>query len=94
MAENWRSEPLKKFAAGRSPVRRRRSSWIVAAGILAFLLQRRRAWFAVAVATLLGVCMICGDREDVIYSARSFFGVLRVEVGHYDRDGDSLITTG
>ena len=34
--------------------------------------------------------MICEEREDVVYSARSFFGVLRVELGHYDRDGDSL----
>ena len=34
--------------------------------------------------------MICDDREDVIYSARSFFGVLRVKVGHYDGEEDSL----
>jgi hypothetical protein len=57
--------------------------WIVAAGSLAFLLQRRRVWFAAAVATVLGVCMICEDKEDVICSARSFFGVLRVKVDHY-----------
>ena len=42
-------------------------------------------------ATLLGVCVICGDQENVLYSARSFFGVLRVETGHYDGDGDWLV---
>ena len=73
-------EAAEEFA-WRSPIRRRRSNWIELAGILAFLLQRSRGWFAAAVATLLGVCMICGDREDVIHSGRSFCGVLRVEVG-------------
>ena len=63
----------------------------MAAAVLAFLLQHRRVSFAVAVAMLLFVCMICGGREDVIYATRSFFGVLRVEVGEYDRDGDSLV---
>ena len=88
MAAHWSSEPLKKFALEiTSPTAR--ICWIVAAGVLAFLLQRRRAWFAVAVAMLLGVCMICGDRENIIYSARSFFGVLHVEAGHYEGDGDA-----
>ena len=85
MAKHWSLEPLKTFALDIiSPTAR--ICWIVTAGILAFLLQRRRAWFAVAVAMLLGVCTICGDREDIIYSARSFFGVLCVDAGHYDVD--------
>ena len=65
--------------------------WIVLAAVLAFLLQRRRAWFAVAVATLLGVCLICDERENVICSARSFFGVLHVDVYHYEGDGKQLV---
>ena len=56
--------------------------WVVAAGVLAFLLHRHRVWFAVAISTLLGVCLICSERDDdVIHSARSFFGVLRVLAG-------------
>ena len=90
MAEDWSSKPLKTFAlAITDPTAK--IWWIVAAGVLAFLLQRRRVHFAVAVATLLGVCLMCGEREGVLRSARSFFGVLRVETGHYNRGGDRLV---
>ena len=90
MAAHWSSKPLKTFAlAITDPTAK--IYWIVAAGVLAFLLQRRRIHFAVAVATLLGVCVMCVDREGVLYSARSFFGVLRVEAGHYNRGGDRLV---
>jgi len=91
MAEKWRWEGLKSFVlaiTGSSA----KIYWIELAGILAFLLQRRRAWFAIAIGTLVGVCVICGKQGNVIDSARSFFGVLRVERGHYDRDGDSLVS--
>jgi len=89
MAEKWDPGPLKQLAAEiTSPTAK---VWlIVVAGVLAFLLQRRRECFTVAVGALLLVCMICEEREDVVYSARSFFGVLRVELGHYG-DGNSLV---
>ena len=91
MTANWRSEGLKSFVLAITDSSAK-IYWIELAGILAFLLQRRRARFAIAIATLLGVCVICGKQENVIDSARSFFGVLRVERGHYDRDGHSLVT--
>jgi len=87
VAANWNSKPLETFVeniTGSDAC----ICWIVVATALAFLLQRRRAWFAVAVATLLGVCLICGGPEHTIYARRSFFGVL-----HVDRrnDGDIVI---
>ncbi len=90
MAANWSSQWLKPFALAITSSMAV-TCWIVAAGVLAFLLQRRRVRFAVAVATLLLVCVIGRDRDDVIYSARSFFGVLRVEKGHYDGDQGQLV---
>ncbi len=88
MSANWHSEPLQKIAKElTSPTAR--VWWVVAAAVLAFLLQRRRGWFTVAVATLLGVCVICDEQEGVIYSTRSFFGVLRVETEKYWPDNKS-----
>ena len=37
--------------------------------------------------------MICGEREGIIYSARSFFGVLRVQVRHYEGQGEDRSIT-
>jgi len=55
--------------------------WLVClAGLAAFLLGRRPARFAVAVAILLGVGLICTEPKMPLYRARSFFGVLRVDV--------------
>jgi hypothetical protein len=69
-----------------------KNSWIVAAGVLAFLLQRARPWFTLAVAAVVGVCIIGDYRSDVIHSARSFFGVLRVEKDTYlDSDGETQV---
>ena len=90
VAANWSSESLKTFALAITNAKAK-ICWVVAAGVLAFLLQRRRALVCRRRRDApAGVCMICGDRENVIYSARSFFGVLRVEVGHYDRDDDCV----
>src|SRR5208283_3308770 len=82
-AEKWESTRLKTFVqdiTGSDAY----VWWIVLAAVLAFLLQRRRAWFAVSVASLLGVCLVCGGQENTIYSARSFYGVLHVDLSHYD----------
>ena len=84
-AAKWSSTPLKTFTLEITDSETY-VWWVVLAAVLAFLLQRRRAWFAVALATLLVVCMICGGQENVICSARSFFGVLHVDVFHYDGD--------
>jgi len=83
VSEKWSSTSLKTFIeiiTGSDAY----PWWIVSAAVLAFLLQRRRAWFAVAVATLLGVCLICGGQDNTIYSTRSFFGVLHVDRYTYD----------
>jgi len=55
--------------------------WLVClAGLAALLLGRRPARFAVAVAILLGVGLICTEPKMPLYRARSFFGVLRVDL--------------
>jgi spermidine synthase len=89
MAEKWHSAPLKQLVTELTGPYAK-MWWIVVGGILAFLLQRRRILFATSVVSLLLVCMICEEREDLVYSARSFFGVLRVELGHYG-DGNQLV---
>ena len=76
---------------GRSPSPTAQIYWIVAAGVLAFLLQRRRVCLPSPWRCSCCVCMICGDREDVIYSARSFFGVLRVDDRPLRSDGEWLV---
>ncbi|MEI8373119.1 MAG: fused MFS/spermidine synthase [Planctomycetota bacterium] len=89
MAATWSSGSLKTFAlAITNPTAQ--ICWVVLAGVLAFLLQRRRVRFATSIATLLVICAISGDQERVLYSARSFFGVLRVQIDHYDRDGEQI----
>jgi hypothetical protein len=88
-AANWSKGPLKAFVLDiTSPTAK--IYVIVVAAVVAFLLQRRYANFTIGVAALLAVCTICGEREDVLYSTRSFFGVLRVELAHAECNGESL----
>jgi hypothetical protein len=95
-AADWNSLPLKRFAQDITSDHAK-FYWVVAAGVLAFLLQRSRIGLTVAVALFLGVSLICNERGDVKYSDRSFFGVLRVEVDHYynsdweDKDDQSYV---
>jgi hypothetical protein len=63
---------------------------VVSAAILAFLLQRNRYRFTAALAALLGISLLCCGRENVIYMARSFFGVLRVQGGQYEWGDDEF----
>ena len=88
-AEKLTSPALKAFIADITSSKAK-TSWVVVAGFLAFFLQRRPAFFTVAVASLVGICMICDERGDIIHSDRSFFGVLRVEKDTYDRDGKTF----
>ena len=60
------------------------------AGRFAGLWRWSGAAMAVAVATILVVCPMRDEREDVLCSARSFFGVLRVLKDTYQRDGQTF----
>jgi hypothetical protein len=84
VAAQWKSEWLKTLVADLTSYEAK-TDWVIVAAVLAFLLQRRREWFAAAVATLMGVCLICSDQGNLLLTARSFFGVLRVETEYYHR---------
>ncbi len=88
-AEKLDSPALKSFITDITDSKAK-TCWVVVAAILAFLLQRRPAWFTVALASLVGICMLCEDRGEIIHSARSFFGVLRVVKETYTRDDQTF----
>ena len=91
-AAGWHSEPLRRFAEAITGPQARMCC-VVVASVLAILLQRRSIYFATAIATLLVVTMVCQQRQGYLYATRSFFGVLRVEAGHYGKDNALLYHT-
>jgi hypothetical protein len=59
--------------------------WLVAgAALCAFLLQRRPTRFTLAVALVMTVSALCSGEKSPLYRARSFFGVLKVDLDKED----------
>jgi hypothetical protein len=64
-------------------------------GMLATFGLARRPWlFALSLAMLLGTSFVCAREQPAVYSARSFFGVLRVRLNEFRRQQSHSLLHG